>query len=109
MFRRTAYLVIFFLSFKAHSQVIFENGEVNLRGTLIFKTEKDARLVVNAGTRSMKSFKVSSQDFAKIIKPYKSGTKVEACVYLSAENKILKIRPLGPTEAVFIYGGTIKS
>ncbi len=116
MFRRTLNLVLFFFSLQGHTQVIFENGEVNLRGTLIFKNEKDARLVVNAGTRSMKSFSVSTKEFAKVVKPFKSGTKVEACLNISLDSKknntpaeLVKIRPLGPTEAVFLYSGTIKS
>lgn len=117
MCRRSTFLIILFiLNVKAHAQVLFESGEVNLRGTLIFSNSKDARLVVNAGTRSMFSFDLSTSNYNKIIKPYKSGTLVDICLDIKSDNKksnrqaqILKIRPLGPTEAVILYSGTIKA
>ncbi|MGZ3691091.1 MAG: hypothetical protein ACXVAX_06295 [Pseudobdellovibrio sp.] len=110
MFRRTINLIFILFSLQLQAQAVFENGEVNLRGTLIFKNEKNARLVVNAGTRAMKSFALSSSDFSKNIKPYKSGTKVEACVTIKdGAAELVKVRPLAPTEAVFIYGGTIRA
>ena len=58
----------------------------------------------------MKSFILSSSDFEKTIKAYKSGAKIEACINIKSDTaELVKLRPLGPKEAVFIYSGTIKA
>lgn len=119
MFRRTlgaliASILLFSLPLLA--QVNFGEGEINLRGTLIFEKKfKNARLSVNSGNRAMKSFQLSSDKLQELLKLYKSGTKIEACIDMKEQldggklkAELIKLRPLGPDEAVLVYSGKIK-
>lgn len=92
MSRRTAFVMMFFVTMSASAESL-------LRGTLI-TNKKKVQLVVNAKTRSMRSFALKGNPFN-----YNSGVKVEVCL---KDGEIIKIRPLGPSEAVFIYENKIK-
>ena len=110
--------ILIFLVFSqmAWSQVNFGEGEINLRGTLIFENKfKNARLTVNSGNRAMKSFQLDSDKLSELLKLYKSGTKIEACINMKEQfdggklkADLLKLRPLGPDEAVLVYTGQLK-
>lgn len=120
MFRRTIsaliLIVSIFSSSGVYAQVNFGTGEINLRGTLIFQKKfKNARLTVNSGNRAMKSFQLNSDKLQELLKLYKSGTKIEACIDMKEQldggklkADLLKLRPLGPDEAVLVYTGKIK-
>jgi hypothetical protein len=120
MFRRTAcaltVLTTLVFSQFTFAQVNFGEGEINLRGTLIFEKKfKNARLTVNSGNRAMKSFQLNSGKLSELLKLFKSGTKVEACIDMKEQldggklkADLLKLRPLGPDEAVLVYTGKIK-
>lgn len=98
------------------AQVNFGEGEINLTGTLIFEKKiKNARLAVNSGNRAMKSFQLNSDKLQELLKLYKSGTKIEACIDMKEQldggklqADLIKLRPLGPDEAVLVYTGKIK-
>ena len=120
MFRRTLSAIVLvssvLLSATALAQVNFGTGEINLRGTLIFEKKfKNARLAVNSGNRAMKSFQLNADKLQELLKLYKSGTKIEACIDMKEQldggklkADLLKLRPLGPDEAVLVYTGKIK-
>ena len=113
MLRRTAFLVALLLAPTAFSQVQFSSGETILRGTLL-KNESPARLVLNPGTRAMKTIDLTGLEAE--LKNYHSGTKVEICARLNLaaqkinlQAELKKIRPLAPNEALMIYTGDVKN
>jgi hypothetical protein len=118
MFRRavsqlTVFVAVFISMSIAYAQVEFENGEINLRGTLILKTKQPPTLVVNSGNRAMKSFELKPDEKNRLLSEYTSGTKVEVCMNVTeVKNKLqaelIKIRPLAPNEGVLVYTGKIK-
>lgn len=118
MFRRTigALVATLLFSIPIFAQVNFGEGEINLTGTLIFEKKfKNARLAVNSGNRAMKSFQLNSDKLQELLKLYKSGTKIEACIDMKEQldggklkADLIKLRPLGPDEAVLVYTGKIK-
>lgn len=119
MFRRTLGAVMLALLFTltARAQLQLEAGEMHLRGILSRDSQKKEYLVLNEKTRAMKTLTLVSSITETKLADYPSGTAVEVCLALQAENEeesnqraeVLKIRPLGPDEAVLIYTGVVKS